>query len=92
MFSKMVDPSLKNERTAGSGKIETDILARCLREMSGRQERQIRFNLEEGSPEDMWMDADPPFLARKTRAGGEGHMEPFTFTVVLLNVALEGVR
>ena len=66
---------MKNERIAGSGKIETDILARCLREMPGRQEREIRFNLEEGSPEDRWMDADPPFLARKTRVGGEGHKE-----------------
>ena len=83
---------MKNERIAGSGKIETDILARCLREMPGRQEREIRFNLEEGSPEDRWMDADPPFLARKTRVGGEGHKEPFTFTVALLNLVLEGVR
>lgn len=48
----MVDPPLKNERIAGSGKIEIDILVRCLREMSRRQEREIRFNLEEGSPED----------------------------------------
>lgn len=88
----MVDPPLKNERIAGSGKIEIDILVRCLREMSRRQEREIRFNLEEGSPEDRWMDADSLFSARKTRAGGEGHVEPFTFTVVLLNVALEGVR
>lgn len=36
MFSEMAGPSLKNERIPDSGKIEKDILERCLREMSER--------------------------------------------------------
>lgn len=39
LFSEALDPSLKNERIPGSGKIEADIIARCLREMSERQEK-----------------------------------------------------
>lgn len=36
LFSETVAPSLKNERSPGSGEIEKAILERCLSEMSER--------------------------------------------------------
>lgn len=63
LFSEMIDPSLKNERIPGSGKIEKAILERCLREMSERAEenedpgkKENGFSLKEGSTENRRMD------------------------------------
>lgn len=63
LFSEMVDPSLKNERIPGSGKIEKDILERCLSEMSEKKKvrswgkRRTDFPSRERA-ENRCMDAD----------------------------------